>query len=158
MSQLSAMSAALAGRVLACLLVASAAGCSDVLFESQLDELADNLERWEATRPAEYTFAIARLCFCGPEARGPVRVTVAGSVVVSQHYVDSGEPVQGEAVEWFPDVDGLFAILGAALEGGAFDVRVSYDASTGVPIDVWIDYDQNTVDEELGFEVTEAVH
>jgi len=152
------MSTVIARRLLTGLLVAAVAGCSDALFETQLDELAENLERWEATRPTDYTYAIARRCFCGPEARGPVRVTVAGSVVVSQKYVDSGEPVQGDAVGWFPDVDGIFAILKAALEGGAYEVRVSYDTPTGVPTDVWIDYEKNTADEELGFEVTEAVH
>ena len=102
-------------------------------------------------------FAVERLCFCGAESRGPVRVRVQGMAVVERVYVDTGGPVPGTFAELFPTVDGLFALVRSAIEGGAYEVRVTYHAVLGVPIDVWIDYIENAVDDELGLTVTESV-
>lgn len=142
-------------------LIASALSCSDQgpIDERlpQLDELERNEAIWSSVRPTGYRFAIERLCFCAADARGPVRLEVDGTTVVSRSYVESGEPVLGDARSWFPDVDGLFDVLATALGEGAHRVDVTYDPATGVPIDFWIDYDESVADEELGFRVTEGV-
>ena len=85
-----------------------------------------------------------------------MRVTVDGETVVSQLYGD-GRAVDATAAGWFPSVDGLFVVLLEAFDEGAHEIRVTYDPQLGVPVDLWIDYSQNTIDEELGFTVTEAV-
>jgi hypothetical protein len=54
-------------------------------------------------------------------------------------------------------VDGLFDVLRDAMNEGAHEIRVTYNPANGVPIDFWIDYSENTADEELGFIVTESV-
>ena len=141
--------------VLATLSVSAA--CSDLGPETpQQDELQEAKERWQSLRPARYVYTVERLCFCPEDARGAVRVTVDGETIVSQLY-DDGRAVEASAVEWFPSVDGLFEVLREAFDGGAHEVRVSYDPQLGVPVDFWIDYSQNTIDEELGFVVTDAV-
>ncbi|MDA0329187.1 MAG: DUF6174 domain-containing protein [Gemmatimonadetes bacterium] len=127
------------------------------LGSSVLDELERNQERWERVAPAAYQYAVERLCFCGLEARGPVRVTVVGSAVSSRVYVDSGDPVPANFGESFPTVPGLFDILRDAIDRDAHEIRVTYDPETGVPIDFWIDYLEMAIDEELGIRVTEAV-
>ena len=131
--------------------------CFDLGPESQRDELEKNRELWQSRQPARYVYAIERQCFCPEEARGPVRVTVQGGTVVSQLYVGDGRAVEGAATDWFPGVNGLFDVLRAAFDGGAHDVRATYDPEFGVPVDFWIDYSETTIDEELGFTVTEAV-
>lgn len=133
----------------------SVVGCDELGPESS--ELERNRERWLDTRPVGYTYAVERLCFCGVESRGPVRVTVVGSLVTARVYVDSGQPVPSPSEDLFPTVDELFDLLQSAYDQDAHEVRVTYDADTGVPIDFWIDYQLNLADEELGMTVTESV-
>ena len=136
--------------------IAASAACSDLGPKGPVDELEEAQELWRSQRPLRYVYTIQRQCFCGEDARGPVRVTVDGETVASQLYGD-GRPVNAAAVGWFPSVDGLFAVLLEAFAEDAHEIRVTYDPQLSVPIDFWIDYSQNTIDEELGFIVTEAV-
>ncbi len=138
--------------------VASAAGCG-VLGpdEEQRSELERAEDRWAAARPQAYRYAVRRLCFCGPDAIGPVRVSVVGSVATDRFYVGSGEPVPGDLASLFPSVDGLFDILRDAIGRDAHRIDVTYDPETGVPTDLRIDYRENVADEELGFTVVEPV-
>lgn len=127
------------------------------LGSTALDELERNQELWERVAPVSYQYAVERLCFCGVEARGPVRVTVAGTVVSSRFYIDNGDPVPPNFADLFPTVGGLFDILRDAIDREAHEIRVTYDPETGVPIDFWIDYLEMAIDEEVGIRVTEAV-
>ena len=136
----------------------SLAGCDDERpGTQQLRELSSAQARWARVGPDDYRYAVRRRCFCGAEAIGPVRVTVSEGEVAARRYVESGEPVPEALAPLFPTVDGLFQILIEAFEGGAFRIDVVYDPETGVPLDVFIDYEENVADEELGFEVTEVV-
>lgn len=141
---------------LAVAVIAASVACSDLGPKSQVDELQEAQELWRSQRPLRYVYTIQRQCFCTEDARGPVRVTVDGETVVSQFYGD-GRTVDAAAAGWFPSVDGLFAVLRDAFDEGAYEIRATYDPQLGVPVDFWIDYSQNTIDEELGFTVTEAV-
>ena len=134
------------------------AGCDDEGPGAQaLRDLTNARARWARVGPDDYRYAIRRLCFCGPEAIGPVRVTVSAGEATARVYVDGGEPVPGSLAPLFPTVDGVFQILVDAFEDGAYRIDVVYDPETGVPLDVFIDYEENVADEELGFEVTEVV-
>ncbi|MSR20183.1 MAG: hypothetical protein EXR91_04285 [Gemmatimonadetes bacterium] len=130
-------------------------GCTDL--GPELTDLEEARARWDGARPSSYVFAEERLCFCGPESRGPVRVRVQGTVAVERVYVDSGDPVPAAMADQFPTVDGLFDIVASALAGDAHEVRVTYDPVLGVPTDFWIDYLEFAADEELGMRVTEEV-
>jgi hypothetical protein len=68
--------------------------------------------------------------------------------------VDSGEPVPGDLAPHFPTVDGLFDVIKDAMDRDVHQLRVTYDGDTGIPVDIWIDYEANAVDEELGYQVT----
>jgi len=135
----------------------SASACASDHLGPQRTDLERNRERWEATRPDRYVYAVERLCFC--LMRGPARVTVENDEVVSVLLVDPEEgasPSQaGEGL--FPDVDGLFDILEDALERDAHGIEVTYDPATGAPLEFFIDYLENAIDEELGMRVTEPV-
>lgn len=134
-------------------------GC-DASFGPVDDRLADlvaNQARWDSLGPGSYVYGVERLCFCGVEYRGPVRVTVVDGSAVEHVYVDSGLDVPPAIAQAFPTVDGLFALLRSAIESDAAEIRVTYDPTLGVPLDFWIDYNQMIADEELGMLVTEAV-
>lgn len=143
-------------RIVAALACAAVASCdSQGPSVVLLGELARNRARWAEVRTPEYSYAVERLCFCGFAAM-PVRVTVAEGVVTDRTFVGSGEPVPEELGELFPSVDGLFDVLLDAIERDAYELEVTYDADTGVPLDIAIDYEFNVRDEELGFRVTEV--
>lgn len=40
------------------------------------------------------------------------------------------------------------------IDRDAHELRVTYDQSTGIPVDIWIDYDEHIADEEQGYSVT----
>ena len=111
--------------------------------------------RWTLHGPDSYVFAVQRNCFCGPDYRGPARLTVENGVVTDAEYVDSGLPVPSDSA--FPTVDELFELLRSAYDADADDVTVTYDPQLGVPMEAWIDYLEMAADEELGWLVTEAV-
>lgn len=139
---------------------AAAAGvaCSDLGpgGDDLLGDVADQRRAWESWRPQAYVYEVERLCFCGVEARGPVRVHVVAERVVAQEYVDGGGALAQDASTWFPDVDGLFDILEDAVRRDAHQVQVTWDPVSGAPLDFWIDYDVNVADEELGYRIVGA--
>lgn len=122
---------------------------------STLLEIERNRARWDSVGLETYEYSVERICFCGFEARGPVRVEVRGGEATERTYVDSGEPVPETFEDLFPTVDGLFAILFEAVRRDAHSIQVTYDPVTGVPFDFFIDYEHNVADEELGFRVTD---
>ena len=131
------------------------AGCSDIGFDVRsLTELERAEARWERFGPESYVYEVRRLCYCGVESIGPVRVLVGSNAVV-RTYVESGAPVPEDAQPLFPTVQGLFALLRAAFAEAAAEVDVSYDPALGYPTELWIDYDERVADEELGMTVTE---
>lgn len=124
---------------------------------SELHELSTNRARWSEVGPDAYSYAIRRLCFCGGPVLKPVRVTVSEDGTVERVFVETGEEVPEEFQDLFPTVDGLFDVLVDAFDRDAHSVDVTYDPSSGAPLDIFIDYEENVSDEELGFEVVEPV-
>ncbi|MEX2473402.1 MAG: DUF6174 domain-containing protein [Gemmatimonadota bacterium] len=110
---------------------------------------------WEATGPSDYSYAVERLCFCG--YTGPARVTVEDGEVVSVVSLTEQQPPIEPSEDLFPSVDGLFDILEDAMARDAHSITATYDPETGVPVEFFIDYQEFTVDEELGMRVTEGV-
>ena len=84
---------------------------------------------------------------------GPVRVRVENGVVTTRVFDNVSDSIPGEPGDAFPDVDGLFDVIAAAYDRNAHRVDVTFDPETGVPLDVYIDYNENILDEELGFQV-----
>jgi uncharacterized protein DUF6174 len=119
-------------------------------------ELERNRALWDTTGLATYEYGVERICFCGVEARGPVLVNVEAGSVLSRRYVDSGDPVLPGFADLFPTVVGLFDVIEGAIEDDAFNIDVSWDIATGLPTDIFIDYDESVADEEVGFRITQS--
>ena len=133
-------------------------GCDGVgPVDERWVDLQAHRTRWDSLGPDSYVYAVERLCFCGVEYRGPVRVRVEDGVAVERVYVGSGLAVPPTIAGEFPPVDGLFELLASAIDSDAYLVEVTYDPVLGVPLDFWIDFDERVADEELGMQVTEAV-
>ena len=75
----------------------SLAGCTILGLDANQDDedsLRSARERWRQQRPTEYSYTLERLCFCGQEAVGPVRIVVRGDSVLSRTYTASSRPVR----------------------------------------------------------------
>jgi len=122
-------------------------------------ELQRHRAIWERTGPSSYAYAVELLCFCA--FRGPARVTVRDGALVSIEVLEpeDGAPSlsQAELAELFPTVDGLFDLLEEAVDRDAYAIDVTYDPASGVPLELYVDYDENVADEEMGMRVTEPV-
>lgn len=129
------------------------AGCDSLgLGDGPEGVLEDNRQRWEAQALTSYEYVIRRLCFCG--FVGEVRIRVVDGVVTERTIVESGDPLPPGTGDSYPDVDGLFEVLADAYAQDAHSVRVTYDPATGVPLEISIDYQENVIDEELGYTVS----
>lgn len=144
--------------VLAALVVAflPACGGSQSDREALEEEIQINRAVWQAQRPDRYRMVLRHQCFCGPEALGPVEMEVENGVVVRRVYTEDGSPVEAPFAEAFPTVSGLFDLLAEAVETGADQISVTWDPVTGVPEQLFIDYQVNVADEEEGYQIDEG--
>jgi hypothetical protein len=139
--------------VLVCLPLLFGSRCSVVGTGPEPRNLREALERWEDAGIDDYTFDLQRVCFCAGGV-DPVRIVVRDGSAVSYTVVATGEPLTAEWRQWYPTVDGLFDFLEDAIERDAHRIDVDYDPGHGVPVHVFVDYDENVADEEMGYEVT----
>jgi hypothetical protein len=141
-------------RLLTTTVTATILGCASAGPSPDLRrEVETNRTRWLSVRPSTYTYGLLRSCFCPVEYRGPVTVSVAQGQAVDARYADTGVPVVEGAVDLFPSVEGLFAILMEALDRDADSIRVDWDEGTGIPLEIFIDYLRSAADEEVGYTV-----
>jgi hypothetical protein len=125
----------------------------------EIVRLRQQLALWRNVRPAPYGAVVERVCFCTPAGRGPVRVQVAvaggagNENVLDRHYLADGSRVPQEMAEFFPGVEGLFALIGQALATGAAAVDVEYHATLGYPVRVYIDQHAGIADDEVEYRV-----
>lgn len=85
-------------------------------------------------------------------------MTVRGGAVQSRRCVADGGPLGGRDVdprfaESFPSVEVLFRVVEAAVGRHAARVEARYDPVRGYPTSLYIAYDTNVADEELGYQV-----
>ena len=118
-----------------------AAGCLDnngpdpgqQIFES-------SLAQWNAEGPDSYDMVLRRQTIsANPDLR--VVITFRNGVVTSRTYLGTEIPVTGDAIALFPDIDGLFDFLAAAMAGDPFLLSAEYDPTYGYPST--ITYDEN---------------
>jgi hypothetical protein len=132
--------------------------------EERRAEYEAALDRWAANGPAAYTLAYEVLCFCVEDVRGPFRLTVEeGAVVQAERETDgtfvtvdpSGNPALGPTTRY--TAEALFGLVEQAIDESAATIRVTYDDDTGLPVELWIDFDERLADEEIGVIVSEFV-
>ena len=139
------------GLALGCLALA-AIGCADVLGPEQ-EELAEARDRWAETRVDSYRFDFQRICFCPPDFVRPVRIEVLAGTVTSAVYVDTGEPISG-LLSSVPTIEDLFDEIQDAMDRDPFLLMADYHVDIGYSTSVSIDFNEQTIDEEMAFSVS----
>jgi len=139
--------------VLAVLAGAGSTACSDPLGPEQ-DELGKARARWEAHGSQFYSFTFQRGCFCPPAITRPVRIEVWDGVVVSAVDPDTGDPLDPPQ-EGFPTIDDLFDEIQESIDREADEIQATYDEDLGYPVNVFVDWIINAIDDEMSFHVTD---
>ncbi len=137
------------------LLASGAISCSDPVGPER-SELDRARGRWESRPPVVYEFRFQRSCFCPRELVRPVRITVSNGVVISAVDPDTNEPVT-PPLNGFPTIDDLFDEIQDAIDREADDIDATYDEAFGYPVQVFIDWIRNAIDDEMSFQVSDYV-
>lgn len=108
---------------------------------------------WTGVAADHYMFVSQRACECLPEVGMPILVEVMDDAIAGAVYEADSQPVSPEVLSTLNTIDGLFGIIQAAIDEGAYSVEVTYDGDNGVPESINIDYDQATADEEFYLDI-----
>jgi len=106
--------------------------------------------QWAALGARSYTFVVGMRCFCG---HLEIRTTVVDGVATSRTFVHDGSPVPDNQFRTLETVDAMLAHVEKAINDRVAELDATYD-ERGVPVNVYIDYEANTIDEEFGWDVT----
>lgn len=122
--------------------------------------LKANQVKWKAQKLSNYTFTLARNCFCLPEYTAPIQITVKGGKVVKAVSTPPAPlpagngrmaaPANTDARDRAMTVDGLFKTIQEAINSKAAQIDVKYDHKYGYPISIFVDRSRMMADEEMG--------
>jgi hypothetical protein len=117
-------------------------------------ELAENRAKWSSLNIDDYSYQLHRTCFCLGDIRRPVEITVVDGEISAMNYADNGKPVpENETINRL-SVPDLFNVIEDAIDRNAERIDVEYDPATGIPKQIFIDYDAMIADEELSLNAT----
>lgn len=125
-----------------------------VLAGALLTDLEAARARWNAAQSGTYSFTYTRDCFCPEEYRGPFEFDIVDGVRTQVRF--KGEPYFDRALEEFETIDDIFDEVERAIEQGAASVNVEFDPDLGYPRSVWIDWELQMADEEMGYTVSDV--
>ncbi len=133
-------------------------GCliGDVLGSGNQNELDDNRAKWLDAGIANYTYREDRSCFCG--FVGPAEVIVANGEIVSvRGFWQDSTDVAPENFNMFDTVIDLFDMVDEAIDRNVHELEVTYDQRLGFPTIITIDYQENTIDDEVTITATALI-
>lgn len=116
-------------------------------------ELAWARKRWRREAPRDYSYDFERYCQCGADLSRTATVRVRNGAVVEVVWADDGSPVPHQYRSAYRTIDGLFEIIGDAINDDADYIDVDYDSRYGFPRSASIDYTFGWADDELSFRV-----
>lgn len=145
----------IAGRgawVLGLVLMAGCAGSEPLAAPPST--LADARALWALRAPDGYQVTVQQSCFCLPEFRQPLRVTVENGRVSSVRGLEQPLHHSGSLDQSRLTVAGLFDVIERAGRTAA-ELRVVYDAGYGFPTELFIDGDRRIADDEFTYRLSD---
>jgi hypothetical protein len=121
------------------------------------DRLAAARATWEQAAVTEYVYGYNKFCECHAETPPETLVSVADGVVtdVRHRMVRTGDvvPAQPDRFALYWTVEDLFGLIERAASGTA-TVQADFDADSGVPQRIFIDYLPDMIGDEVDVAVT----
>jgi hypothetical protein len=114
-------------------------------------ELDQNRKKWASAMASNYQFNFRWECYCSPEYVGPVNISVRENRIDGAAFVEDDVPVAVEGLERYRTIEGLFDLLQEGIDKDAHSISAEYHPELGYPVKASIDYEEYTIDEELGF-------
>jgi hypothetical protein len=113
--------------------------------------------RWQTAALASYEYGYHKFCECHRESPPETIVSVRDGSVVGVRHRPVGSDVEVPAADknlgYYWTMDGLFGVIASALERGV-QVRTVYDSRLGFPREIYIDYDDDFIGDELDLRLT----
>ncbi len=141
--------------VLLCAILALLHGCilkDDRLADVQ-SKLDQNRKKWMSKVVSNYQFNFQWICYCGPEYVEPVNISVRENRIDGAVFVEDEVPVAVEGLERYRTIERLFDLLQEGIDKNAHTISAEYHPELGYPVKASIDYEEDSIDEELGFDI-----
>lgn len=133
--------------ILTALMVMAGVSCSKSLESKDLNA---NYNKWTRTGIQEYEYSLAINCFCSTDRTGPHIIRVNGDLIATVN----GNSYDITKTGTLYTVPQLFNLIRESIARKPYRITVEYDNTYGFPKKIYIDYDQNIADEEVGFTLT----
>ena len=102
---------------------------------------------------SNYQFNFRWKCFCVEAYVEPVSISVRESRIVDVAFVKDDVPFAIGGIEDYRTIEGLFDLLQEGIDKNAHSISADYHSELSYLVKASIDYEEYTVDEELGFEI-----
>lgn len=126
-----------------------------------LDQVRSAQKKWNAVNPQDYTYQYQSLCFCA--FTDEVRIVVRADSVIDVQNITTNETImvavagtdiEAPIHEFYPSsfftINQFFDRLEVQIPV-ADDSEVSFDRSTGMPIEISFDYIVEAIDDEITY-------
>jgi hypothetical protein len=135
-------------------LVLTLAACS----KGEQTELSLNQSKWHDANITHYRFNLDVGCFCAFRSQMPAAVEVKDNQVLSIVDVNgetlSADDPMNEFILKYATLDRIFSEIDSDTVREADKLTISYDPTYGFPSEIFIDYIERAMDDELSINVT----
>lgn len=139
------------------ILVFVLAACSAV----PASELDRNRNTWTGQKISHYQFTLQIGCFCAFMDQMPLTVEVKDGQIISLTDAQGVQVLDTDPsyplFSQYATIENLFEELESGLKGGADLVNVTYDEVLGYPVEIYFDYIEAAVDDELSVAVSNLI-
>ncbi len=111
---------------------------------------SDHKALWASHATPAYVVEQARSCFC-PGPHGFIRLTVVGNKIVKGVESESNYPLTIDELKRYKTIDELFEFIDEVEKYQPEIFQVKYDSIFGYPRSVYVDWNREVADEEIGF-------
>ncbi len=111
----------------------------------------EHKKQWDNRQTQNYAFVVKKTCFCPYEEK--IQVTVENNLVIEAKYIPSNSVIDTGMKQ--KNIDGYFDMIQEALDNNVYQLTVQYDETYGYPKEIYIDYDEQMVDEEVSYTLTD---
>lgn len=118
-----------------------------------LRDLEEAQRLWADLGLQDYVFTYELACFCAGPGQSPARVTVTDGRVTGVLVPAEDRQVPEDELAEYPTIPDLFDDVEAWLDRDPASARTLFDPTFGHPVDVFVDFRADAIDEELGFRV-----
>lgn len=143
----------------ALILTGCGATASDATADKSPTKAPENLQEakalWHAEGSSTYQVTVTQTCYCPPDLRQPLRVTVSDGEVVEVEGLEQPLRQQGQLDTSRLTVSGLFGFIEQSAKRDPHKLEVEYDSRFGFPRRIDYDGHEMIADDEFQYQLTD---